>query len=279
MKEFIVYIIILSIGIFGCGEKAMKTTDQNRPIMSLNDISTTAWQKLSQQRIYFGHQSVGSNIIDGITKITGSNQATKLNIVKIDDSRAFDQPVFAHEDIGKNEWPLTKTKAFRERLQSGAGEKIDIAFLKFCFWDIRSKTDVEEVFKDYKETLASLKEQYPKIKFVHFTVPLMTHPTGITPAIKRIFNLPVEWDLDNIKRNQLNRLIRSEYGGKEPIFDIASIESTLPDGRRALFSNQGNDYPYLVQGYTEDGGHLNQEARKQVGEQLLTMLARLSETL
>ena len=269
------YIIALSFVIGGCGEETVKA--KSRPVTSISEISASDWQKLSQKKIYFGHQSVGNNIMDGVAKLMESNPAIKLNIVKLGAVPSFDRPVFAHEEIGKNEFPLTKTKAFRDRIQNGLGDKIDIAFLKFCFWDIRSKTDIQEVFKNYKETISALHAQYPQIKFVHFTVPLMTYPTGIRAEIKRVLHMPVTWDADNIKRNELNDLIRREYAGKEPLFDIAAIESTLPDGGRAFFSDQGKNYYYLVQEYTDDGGHLNVEARKQVAEQLLVMLAHLAE--
>ena len=67
--------------------------------------------------------------------------------------------------------------------------------------------------------------------------------------------------MDKIKRYELNRLIVQEYGGKEPLFDIALIESTLPNGRRTTFSKDGKDYYYLHDEYTDDGGHLNEQAR------------------
>ena len=85
-------------------------------------------------------------------------------------------------------------------------------------------------------------------------------------------------DLDNIKRNELNRLIVQEYGGKEPLFDIALIESTLPDGRRTIFSADGKDYYYLSDEYTNDGGHLNEQAQKYVAEQLLITMSRLENS-
>lgn len=89
--------------------------------------------------------------------------------------------------------------------------------------------------------------------------------------------MPVTWDIDNIKRNELNELIRQEYAGKEPLFDIAAIESTLPDGSRAFFSDHGKVYDYLSPDYSSDGGHLNPEGRRRVAEQLLITLARLDE--
>ena len=77
----------------------------------------------------------------------------------------------------------------------------------------------------------------------------------------------------NIKRNELNQLIVSEYKGKEPLFDIAKFESTYQDGTRSFFMKDGNKYYYLPDVYTNDGGHLNKIGRKHVAEQMLIILS------
>jgi hypothetical protein len=157
------------------------------------------------------------------------------------------------------------------------GIKQILPFLKFCYWDIRRETDIKTVFSHYKAKLSELKAQYPKTKFIHFTVPLMSYQDGIKDKIKRAMNMTVDTDLDNIRRNELNEMILKEYSGKEPIFDIAIVESTLPDGTRTLFSKDGKIYYYLTSEYTHDGGHLNDAGKKVVAEQLLIFLANLSE--
>jgi len=43
---------------------------------------------------------------------------------------------------------------------------------------------------------------------------------------------------------------------KEPLFDLAAIESTAPDGTRASFMKDGKTYYQMVSDYTHDGGHL-----------------------
>ena len=81
---------------------------------------------------------------------------------------------------------------------------------------------------------------------------------------------------DNIKRNQFNELLRKEYDGKAPIFDLARTESTLPDGKRSSFSKDGKNYYFMVPDYTHDGGHLNELGRKRAAEQLLVVLTAVS---
>lgn len=274
IKQILIYSVLLFF-INGC--YGGKTMDEKSKRPSLSEIPKSSWQKLSKKRIYFGHQSVGDNILYGIEKILKANNDINLNIMKTTDPEKFDKPVFAHSSIGKNDYPESKIEAFNEYIQKGIGNKTDIAFFKFCFWDIKRQTDIKKVFNDYKETISALKLQYPKTKFIHFTVPLMFYPTGIKTKIKRALNMTVEDDIDNIRRNELNELILKEYNGKEPVFDIAMVESTLPDGSRAVFLNNGGNYYYLAAEYTNDGGHLNEEAKKIVAEQLLIFLAKLSE--
>jgi hypothetical protein len=55
---------------------------------------------------------------------------------------------------------------------------------------------------------------------------------------------------ENIKRNQYNEMLIKEYKGKEPILDIAGIESTKPDGSRQSFELDGVTYYSMVPEYT-----------------------------
>jgi len=72
-------------------------------------------------------------------------------------------------------------------------------------------------------------------------------------------------------------MLRKEYEGKEPLFDIAKFESTLPDGSRTSFSENGKIYYCLASNYTTDGGHLNDLGKKVVAEQLLLFLSKLPQ--
>jgi lysophospholipase L1-like esterase len=79
----------------------------------------------------------------------------------------------------------------------------------------------------------------------------------------------------NWKRKQFNELLKKEYEGKIPMFDLAQIESTFPDGSRQISVKQGKEFFSLVPDYTDDGGHLNELGRRVVGEKLLIFLAQL----
>jgi hypothetical protein len=57
-----VYNYYFSLHVISCADGKMpKETVSNK---SIKDISSSTWKNLAQKTIYFGHQSVGVNIID-----------------------------------------------------------------------------------------------------------------------------------------------------------------------------------------------------------------------
>jgi hypothetical protein len=71
--------------------------------------------------------------------------------------------------------------------------------------------------------------------------------------------------------------VHREYAGKQAIFDLAKIESTLPDGNRADFIWDTRTYFRMAPEFTYDEGHLNEKGRKIAAEQLLVLLANLCD--
>ena len=234
-----------------------------------------AWNRLAQKTVYFGHQSVGSNIIEGIRDLLGKNPEVRIRIVETRDPGDFVQPLFAHSSLGKNEDPKSKCDAFSKLMESGIGGRVNVAFFKFCFVDLMNESDVNQVFSYYRETLERLKTKYPQTTFVHVTIPLTTVQSGLKAVIKSLVGRQIGGYEDNIKRNEYNELLLREYAGKDPVFDLARIESTFPDGTRSVFKHKGKIYYSLVPEYTDDGGHLNPRARVVVAEQLLLEVAGL----
>ena len=233
--------------------------------------------RIAKKKIYFGHMSVGANILDGLRDILTQIPGTSLNIVETKDPSDFDSPVFGHSPIGKNGDPASKIKDFVGLIDGGLGRKVDIAFFKLCYIDILSDTDADEVFRRYNTAMRSLRGRYPKVAFIHMTVPLRTVQIGFKAAIKQLIDRPVGGYADNCTRSRYNELLRQEYKGKEPLFDLAEIESTFPDGRRALFESSGKTCEALVPDYTNDGGHLNEHGQRVVAAQLLAFLAALPD--
>ncbi|MGV8056413.1 MAG: hypothetical protein AB2L12_00020 [Smithellaceae bacterium] len=250
--------------------------EKKETFTSLKDVPETAWKKLAEKRIYFGHQSVGFDLINGIKDLMKENSQIKLNLVETSTPSAFSAPIFAHSKIGKNEGPSTKCVAFGQLMEAGIGANADIALLKYCFVDVTATTDVDALFAEYQKQFSYLRQKYPKLTIVHITVPLRIVQTGIWAAVKRLIGREIGGYSDNMKREQFNQMIRRVYADKERIFDLAMIESTYPDGARSSFTKDGKSYYSLVPEYTHDGGHLNERGRKAAAEHLLVLLANLS---
>jgi hypothetical protein len=265
---------ILLLIIAGCDGGKMTKVMNN--YSSLKEVPASKWKELSTKTIFFGHQSVGNNIIDGIQDIIVELPEINLNIVDLGGDLKADNGALVHSRVGKNRDPKSKMAAFEKKVQNGLGRRLDIAALKFCYVDILSKSDPKLIFKEYKETIARVKKDHKNMTVIHFTVPLKTLETGVKAWLKKIAGKPLKGMNDNIKRCEYNDLLKAEFTGKDPILDIAQIESTAPDGQRSKFSINGKTYYSLLPAYTYDGGHLNKVGRKAVATQFLLMLVNNS---
>ncbi len=272
-KMLLIIALSLSITtIYACEEEKMNIDFNVRT--ATDDVMPASWEKLAQKKVFFGHQSVGNNIISGIKDLMPKNTSIKLRILETENPSDFSSGIFAHHGVGQNVDPESKIKDFVRIMDQGIGGKADIAFFKFCYIDFNAHTNIQQLFNDYKNSMSILKEKYPQTVFMHCTVPLVIQ-TKTTPKsmIKKI--LGRDDSVQNIARNDFNELIRKEYGGKAHIFDIAEIESTYPDGSRESFVKNGKTYYALVPAYTDDGGHLNESGSKIVADKLLMLLINL----
>lgn len=264
--------------IAGCSGGDMQTGGAAFP--SLKSVDAESWRALSQKKIFFGHKSVGANIMDGVVDVVKMNPEIRLNVVETREPADFGKPVFAHAAVGTNSNPKSKADDFAELMNNGLGEKVDIAFVKFCWLDFIEGTEVEKTLDMYKSTMVGLKQRFPRTTFIHVTVPLTSEEKGIRASLKRTKDLIKRIVgktnvYENTRRNMYNDLLRKEYAGKEPLFDLAAIESTYPDGRRSFTVKEGKRQYSLVPEYCPDGGHLNEMGRRIVAEQLLIFLAQL----
>ena len=268
LSVFIISIVSVSINVLNCKGENMKVD-----LSELKAVSQEQWDSLANKKIYFGHQSVGYNIIDGIKDIIKEIPEIELNIVERKDANSFDYPIFAHSTVGKNREPLTKLNDFRNIIEKGVGDKVDYAFIKFCYIDIEQGTDLDGLFEHYLNTFSSLKKQYPNIKFIHFTIPLQQANSRFKVILKKLVGKPLVGEGKNIKRNIFNQKLVDKYSDKGMVFDLARFESTYTDGKRQFFKSGKQRYFSLVPEYTDDGGHLNVNGRKIIAGQLMKFLA------
>lgn len=236
----------------------------------LRDVTGAQWAALARRPVFFGHQSVGHNIMSGVTRLL-AGEAIPLTVVESREPRA-DQPAFYHAAVGRNEYPLEKFDDFAA-IAARFAQRPAIVMVKLCYVDIHRHTDAAALFADYRRRIDALRAAHPGLTVVHVTTPLtrtenwkgrlMATLRGHVPASQR-----------NLARQRYNERLRQAYQGREPLFDLALLESTRPDGSRATIQREGQDVPFLVPEYTDDGGHLNPLGQRRAAEQLLALLAR-----
>jgi hypothetical protein len=253
----------------------VRTGTSPQKLRRLADVPADAWTRLQGKTIFFGHQSVGYNIVRGLQELEASHKSPHLNVVETKDANKMTGPMLAHAPVGKNRDPESKITEFKALLEGGLREKADIAFFKLCYVDITRDSNPEAILAAYGKAVDALKSRFPRVALVHVTVPLCAPEKGEKEGIKRLLGLSPVLD-DNLVRARYNSLLRERYSGKEPLFDLALYETLGPDGLRRYSLRNGQEVPVLVPSYTDDGGHLNPMGQRHVAEQLLLELLDLA---
>jgi hypothetical protein len=230
-------------------------------------------QAIADRRIFFGHQSVGMNLLDGLQELAKA-EGVALKVVEAS-APGVPPGTIAHAFLEENGAPLKKIAAFSRAFTSGVAAGADVALMKVCYVDITEATDVAALFATYRKTLAEAQAANPGTVFVHVTAPLQTVEDGVRALAKRLLGKPLWGSQHNARREEFNELLRREYAGKAPIFDLAKVEATRPDGGTETSRWQGRDVRTLVPAYSDDGGHLNPEGRRRAARELATVLAAI----
>ena len=269
--------IALVLAASACGTPPAPET--KLPLKRLSDVPQAAWDRLAGSKLYFGHQSVGYNILDGIRDVAKAHPGITIRIATLGEAPGFDAPGFFESKIGKNGDPATKTDRFAELVDGGLAVDGAVLFHKYCygdFWD-PAGPNVRGVFEHYKTVMARLRKDHPGVVFVHFTIPLKATRLPFKTRVKKMLGGDIVEFGNNVRNDEFNELMRREYAGREPLFDLARAEATRPDGTIETFTYRGRAYETLVPDYTHDDGHLDEQGRRWVAEQFLVFLAELPE--
>ena len=227
---------------------------------------------LAGARVFFSHQSVGGNLLDGLAEL-GAHTGTGPNIIPLDRAYPADGPGLLHAFGGENGRPDSKL-AFFEAALDGLTRKTspEVALMKFCYADFTPETDVEELLSRYRAAFDRAARHHRRVLFVHVTVPLTTRPMGIKARACRLVGRRVWQDAANQRRHLFNQRLRAAFEG-QAVFDLARVESTRPDGGDETFQRDGRACPALCPGYAADDGHLNGEGRRAVAPEFARVLA------
>lgn len=206
-------------------------------------------------RVFFGHQSVGVNLLDGIAAL----------------SKEAGVPVTLGEGlVGANTKPQSKLDDWVKKAESTPD--VQLLVLKFCYVDIMAEDNPEAVLAAYQQAVARVRQARPEAKILHVTVPLTARGSGLKNWLKRTLGRTVWDDESNVRRLAYNRALRAAFPN-EPIFDLAAVESTRPDGSKEEHVVQGQPVPMMWPGYTDDGGHLNAAGQRVAARAFIAALA------
>ena len=267
MKNITVICIgLITIAVMACEGESMKDSIGGQ---KTGDRANTAIHGLTMnQKVFFGHQSVGGNIIEGIKLLTTEIPILQVDLKKTDEN-VFEKSVFTHAGIGKNGDPLSKYEAFKKLLESGIGDRVDIAGMKLCYVDISGKTDVMDLFNNYKEMVKYIKNRYPKLELIHIATPLTVKSNPVKDLIKTIIGKENIWKEANRNRIRYNNLLRAEYKNIDPVFNLDIIEAF---GADSVPGKTDNDNYSLDNRLASDWGHLNDLGKRTVAGEFIRFL-------
>ena len=200
---------------------------------------------LAGVRIFFGHQSVGDNILQGVSELL-VHQPDALTIEMLTGTAALESAIpstaagaaarvtrsaprqpaaLVHAKIGRNEDPSSKCDDFRRIIDQGLAGPVDVALFKFCYIDIHPGTNVEALATTYISCLDGLAQSHPETVFLPVTVPLRQTPGGPGVWARQLLGRTNQTKVANARRYAFNQQLRTRYAGR-PLFDLAAAEAT-----------------------------------------------------
>lgn len=198
--------------------------------------------KLGQASWFFAHASVGGNMIAGLSDLHSAS-ASSFPLVPVSAGAtppAAPTPGVVYEFSRGNPGWKSKIDDFADYANQGWREPAaSIMLNKLCYIDQNADLDY------YLRSQTALEAAHPGTVFVYATIPLTTDADG-----------------DNYQRNVFNDALRDwAVANNKALFDIADIEAHDPDGAAHTFVYNGRVCQKLQNGFTTDGGHLNDPAK------------------
>lgn len=231
----------------------------------------SSWSQIARRTVYFGHQSVGSGIVAGVEQLT-RDHGLPLRVIQTPEPASIPGPAFVHFLVGQKRDYASKNAAVLRLLESSTRADKPLVMLKYCYGDIRSPDESGRMFEAYRDTVDTIQSEHPDVTVVHATIPLTTAESSFQSAAKRLFGRSTQREA-SVARHRYNELVRREFRETEPIFDLAKVQSTRPDGTMAGFTVGGHVIEKLAPENTADGIHLTPQCQRVAAEALLDVLA------
>ncbi|MBI2892535.1 MAG: hypothetical protein HYY06_03220, partial [Deltaproteobacteria bacterium] len=200
------------------------------------------------RRLFWGHQSVGENLIQG---------SSALGYSWGEASRASDYDegtTWGHGSIGENGDPEGKIRAFVSLMDdAGLADAVDAASFKFCWIDFEQGTNVAALLDDALAAVAGVEARHPDLRILLVTPPLTTDE----PALNAM-----RWDYG---RRMLDRASDDHV-----VFDLAAVIST--DSRGQACTSGGARR--LCDEWASDNGHLTEAGSERAAKAFLYAFSR-----
>ena len=253
---------------------AVWSTRERSPVVSgvIVEPSEAELSTFATSRIFFGHQSVGANVITGVeATYASSGNATRLTVTETREPPLGTSGFLAHSPVGANGDPYRKMTDFAAILDGPAGSRVEVALLKLCYIDVVAGTDVDALFAAYAAMLADLERRHPDVRFLAATVPLTTDRTWKSTVKSWLGDDDRTGPAHNVARARYNELVRARFSATGDLYDIAAVEATLAQSPMERRSGSAT-YHVLNQELAADSGHLNELGARLAAAELIRVV-------
>lgn len=238
---------------------------------------TSRWSAIAQRTVYFGHQSVGTSVCAGVEGLA-KEYALGLRLVQTREPESVTGPAFVHFLAGRHRDYASKNAAVLRLLESETRARSPVVVLKYCYGDITHQGEYKLLFDAYRDTVDTIQFEHPDVTLVHTTIPLKLAESGFKARTKHYLGRTNGRDAA-IARHRYNELVRAEFGVSEPIFDLAKVQATRPNGLVAGFAAGGSTIETLAPENTTDGTGLNSRCSRVAAEKFLDVLSDAIEAV
>ncbi|HMI47830.1 MAG TPA: hypothetical protein VK481_04090 [Gemmatimonadaceae bacterium] len=238
-------------------------------------IGVSRWSIVARRTIYFGHQAIGRSVVAGVEGVAHEH-ALPLRVIHTREPATVTGPAFVHFLAGRSRDFASKNAAVLRLLESPTRARRPVLMLKYCYGDVKSAGDSATMFEAYRDTVDTIQFEHPDVTVIHATIPLVTVEGALESGTRQFFGRPTRRD-GAIARHRYNELVRFEFSDTEPIFDLAKVEATQPDGTLAGFTAGGRLVETLATENTDDGTDLNARCQRAAAQALLDLLSDVIE--
>lgn len=254
------------------------TSATTSPVNTVDPVPT----KLSpfKKRLLIAARSVGVDIARAAPAAYKAAHLARPKVEAWSKAESSRRPVIATAGIGRNGNTRSKLRAFASLVNDAPRDSVDVAMMAFNYEDVTAETDIVQLFQNYADTMESVEAANPDIIFLYATVPVTSANSWRAVSQESVKGLGIDVDQpvwqDNIARERLNSLIRSEYSKSGRLFDIAAMQARLGKGQVAAKQHEGEYYFVMNPKLSQDGKRLTSSGAKQLADALMRLVTAAS---